>query len=302
MMKGVRRVWVFAGTLLAMGAAPQAVAFELDASDLEGANVVSGFVDTAGAGSAAGGYSSCPDDQRAVTGGAYMHVAGQFPVPIDNVRVPSSTVTSDGKGWYADGFSSSSARRLSTDLYCLPSGRLRDASMKVRTFRPSPTGRAKGTAPCPNGTRVITGGALVHAPGAGPTPQANAIVGDSLPLPSGAAWYAEADAQPPYTRLTVIARCFPESKLAGIRISRKTLYPVTGFDPIGGFTSCPGATRALTGGAYFHPGIEGPKTRVIPSASGGSVPTTDGDWYAYGQHFTNGDQIGHTTIVHCLRP
>ena len=68
----------------------------------------------------AGNYLSCPKNERIVAGGAFWHQPGQGP-DFNGVHwLSSSTPTTDGKGWYADGATATAGDELTIVAQCLP--------------------------------------------------------------------------------------------------------------------------------------------------------------------------------------
>jgi hypothetical protein len=85
-------------------------AYTLVASDVPVASLTAG-----------GGPVSCPAGQRVVSGGGYWHepgVGGGPTTPV-GVQLSSSTPTTDGLGWYADGFNLHTSTPLELQIIAL---------------------------------------------------------------------------------------------------------------------------------------------------------------------------------------
>ncbi len=162
----------------------------------------------------------------------------------------SSTPTLDGKGWYSDGVGGP-GYTLTQEVRCLDKDALKHVKVVVRSF---PVERLKaGQARCPDHYMAVTGGAYFARPGKGPDPMwaSDAWVSGSLPINGGQAWRAIGAnfASKPLV-LHVVARCMPLKRLGDrqfIGLSDQVYSLETG----GGYTSCLGPFRALTGGAAW---------------------------------------------------
>ncbi len=233
--------------------------------------------------SSGGGYLACPTGQRIVSGGAYWHQPGQGPDasnPAGN-SLGSSTPTTDGKGWYADG-GTEGAQQLTITALCLPRSQVGKYTLKTVDLSSSDT--AGGYLACPTGQRIVSGGAYWHAPGQGPDPSSvDDWIGSSTPTTDGKGWYADGFTDSA-RQLTITALCLPKQQIGTYTL--KTVNLNTGADGgrAGGYLKCPKKQRIVSGGAYWHPPGQGP----APSSAGtdqmgSSTATTDGKgWYADG--------------------
>lgn len=104
---------------------------------------------------------------------------------------------------------------LTTDVRCLPKRRLAPVRTRSRTFSiGSDFGR--GRVRCPKGTGRSAAApsstlrARVQTPRRRPTPRSPT----RCPRAGGRVWYAEAERSAEADKLTVVARCFPTTKLA----------------------------------------------------------------------------------------
>ena len=177
---------------------------------------------------------------------------------------------------------------------------LRDAKLRTETFVPSGEDEVGGSVQCPDGTGVLTGGAYWHAPGKGPS-----IIADFQTLNSSGPrgddrWYADGRGSPPM-RLTVAVRCLAKPKLHAEHTEKLSLDPADA-DPVGSYLACPSGTRALSGGAIWHPRGAPPdpdlSTHGILASS--SVTSDDRGWYADGMDNYIGDDQIFTISVRCL--
>ena len=261
-------------------------------------------VQTDATGGFIGGSAECNQSERLLTGGAYFQpsAGGGSAADADNAYLAGSAPLSSDR-WYAEGIHRFA--QYSIDLveyaFCLPKQRLQGVTTKEKTVDASDFSRAQGTAHCPNGTRVISGGAYFHEQGSGPDPAGggDSRFSASFPEPNGSGWYASGKSgYDNKGRLTIHARCLDESRLGSIETekAKQTTLDVN----VGGYTFCPGTRAALTGGAYWlRPGRsvkDSPEAGAISSATLGTFP--DG-FYATGQP-KSGVSRQFVTIIHCI--
>ena len=252
-----------------------------------------------------GGYLSCLDGQRALTGGAYWNTTNQAPDPsvADQGYLANSTVTDNDKGWYADGFHRSNAGALSftENLRCLPKERLKDAKLSQKTVSASDFKNADALAECPSGTRVFTGGSYFHTKGDAPSPTdtGGSRTSASFPTKNRKGWYASGSGSvPDKGRLTVLAWCLPKGRFGPVEVltNKET---VDHDQDGGGSTACPVGTAALTGGAYWlRPGKNVEHSIGAGIISGSSFISNMLSWYVAGQ--SAGDSHKLITVVHCV--
>lgn len=161
-----------------------------------------------------GGYVTCPNKQRIVTGGAYWHQPGKGPDPNTNAHnlayIASSSATLDAKGWYADGWNHR-ASQLTVTALCLPNSQVGRYALRTKTFSRQANGTAGGYLKCPAGQRIVAGGAYWHQPGQGPNPAnaPNVTLGSSAATFDAKGWYADGRADSSTSQLTIVAQCLP---------------------------------------------------------------------------------------------
>jgi hypothetical protein len=165
-------------------------------------------------GNAAGGYVSCPPNQRIVTGGAFWHQPGKGPDPnlASNYFMGSSSATFNAKGWYADGWTLLDSQ-LTITAMCLPMSRIGNYTLKQTTVNQASGGFAGGYLKCPRKQRIVAGGAFWHQPGMGPDPSnaLNDMLGSSAATFDAKGWYADGQASfgSSSLQLTIVAQCLP---------------------------------------------------------------------------------------------
>ncbi len=145
----------------------------------------------------AGGYTPCPAGQRVVSGGAFWHADMANPVgtDADTSWIGSSSPTTDGLGWYADGNNASAtARVFTTIIHCLPTASFGPYTIVQPDSAEIPDAATTGGfQSCPAGQRIVTGGAFWHVTAMGPTPPnaAGVQLSSSTPTTDGLGWYAD---------------------------------------------------------------------------------------------------------------
>lgn len=141
-------------------------------------------------GNTAGNYVACPSGQKAVTGGAYWHRPARGADSSLSAVVQSSTVTTDGRGWYAAGANYSPDTLVMTIVVkCLPAGSV--GTFDLRTAEPTSNNLwVDGYLACKTGFRVVGGGAFWHKAGLGPDATLDAYLRSSTATTDGRGWYA----------------------------------------------------------------------------------------------------------------
>jgi hypothetical protein len=163
---------------------------------------------------AGGGAAKCPRNMRVATGGVLWHEPGsRAPVSTD-LRTSSSAPTKRARGWYGNGYHfHPGSLVLDVVAVCLPKGQLDDLERVAETLTPPNSTGQGARVRCPGGSRVLTGGALWHAPGSPPDPAigATTLLSSSAPSKNARSWYADGANfyAPPDTQLTVVALCTP---------------------------------------------------------------------------------------------
>ena len=159
---------------------------------------------------------------------------------------------------------------------------IRDGHYRVKTkdIGIAAGGTGGGKVRCPAGQRVVSGGAYFHLDGQGPTPEAISVLRYSTPLADGTGWRAGGRNPGSLLVLTIVITCLPLSVLGPYTVVHKDVgAPVGGTK--GGWVDCPGAMRAVTGGAYWHRPGQGPNPALeayLGSSGTGDLLT----WYASG--------------------
>jgi hypothetical protein len=259
---------------------------------------------TAEDGQFAGNYLACPSSKRAISGGAYWHRPGQGPDPSLGVGLTDSTVTSDGKGYYASGRNFSGEQlQLTIIVICLASSSVGTYTLRTDDLTIADEDYGGNYLACPAGKRVVGGGAYWHTvPNSGPGDN-YAYLTSSTATSDGRGWYVSGlrNQTAPTIGLQILALCVPKAKVATYTL-RTTTLTVQGGHEAGGYLACPKGKRVVTGGAYWNdiPNT-GPHYQddVLLRSS---TPTSDGlGWYASGYDYS-GKTMGLTISVLCLKP
>ena len=260
-----------------------------------------------------GGYLACKNanTHRLVAGGGFWHAPGEGPAPInaDEHAEGSSTVTSDGKGWYAD--EKGAGPRAGDDgevftmvALCLPKAQVGTYTVRTVTYDVSAGAAAGNYVSCPASQRIVTGGAYWHAAGEAPDPNNDpGYISSSTPTTDGKGWYADGLA---FTngQLTITAFCLPLRRIGAYTLKTATLDAVEQGESqnyyVGNYLSCPKNKRIVAGGAFWHLPGKGPDLNNAREHSlSSSTPTTDGKgWYADGDTATEGEEL--TLVAQCL--
>ena len=167
-----------------------------------------------------GGYVVLPVRMRTLSGGGFFALPGQGPNPTNLWhRLGSSTATTDGLGWYADGAwfgIGEPAQTLTVVLRCLPAAALSGWTLVTQDLTVPGGEGASGTyLSCPAGTLAYTGGAFWHQPGQGPNPDlalSTWTLGNTATFPHAVGWFASGTNASPAGNnllLTLDAQCLP---------------------------------------------------------------------------------------------
>ncbi len=260
---------------------------------------------TAAPGAWVGGYVACQRNKRAISGGALWHRQDQDVQPSLTVWLTDSTITSDGKGYYAAGWNLTDTEtlRLTITVICLASSSVGSYTLRTKELDIAHPDFGGGYVACPKGKRIVGGGAYWHEdPDTGPG-RNSAYLTASTPTSDGKGWYASGRrAQSnPVIRLRLQALCVPKAKVATYTLRTETFDVPDGFS-FGQFFSCPKGKRVVAGGAYWSDiPNRGPDYRDNVRTTS-STPTSDGlGWYAQGTNLT-GQTAGFTIKVLCLKP
>jgi hypothetical protein len=258
----------------------------------------------------AGGSVSCPAGTKVITGGAEIHRPGEGlePPMILAWRVSDSGPSADNQSWYADGTNTTtSPLRLVVEALCLKDKFVEGYSVTTSDSPLSGGQFGGGYVTCANASdRVVTGGAIFHAPAAPPNPDdaASAHIEGSAPGFNRDGYYGDGGAPAPST-LSVSAHCLPKATVGNYTLEQKTLKIKIGHVN-GAYVDCPPGTYVVTGGAFFHAQDMGPMPDDANGrALGANVPTGGTDlahptrWYAAGQNL--GTDTSYLTIeARCL--
>jgi hypothetical protein len=183
----------------------------------------------------------------------------------------------------------------------IDAGDLHDAKRVAKSFHTPGEGDVGGSVKCPRRTRTLTGGAYWHLPGKEPSiSDGSEELGSSGPI-GGNKWYAHGRNRTEQ-RLTVVALCLPKRKLHGVHTEKLSLDPADA-DPVGSYLPCPSGTRALSGGAIWHPRGAPPKPSLSDHGllASSTVTSDDRGWYADGTDNYIGDDQIFTISVRCLK-
>ncbi len=282
-------------------------AARIDAQDVEGGTVVTAnftlpAFPTNGLG---GGYVSCPAGTNVFTGGAFVHPSAgtQEPTPEIFVRVSSTTPTSDGEGWYADGSNGTiTPYTLRVEMICLPDALFAGRQILEQTVAMANDTTDADTVRCPQGLRAYTGGTYWATSGGGadPSTAADAWVSASTPNGRASAWYGAGRVFAPLD-LHVMAQCLPANRLAPYEKQQLNLKTGGGEDRVVS-GKCP-ASHPAAGpvGMFFHKRGKPPSVSVAhnTSLSNVGVFANPRRFYSGGRSIRNTKTL--TARAFCLR-
>ena len=167
----------------------------------------------------------------------------------------------------------------------IDAGDLKQSTTATVDFAAAPNAGTGGTALCPAGTKVFSGGAFWYetgSPDPAPTITSGLTLTGSSPNFQGSGWYADGrNASGDGFTLRVIARCLPEQKLDSVVTKVKTLNVPNG-EVVDKELECFRGTRVISGGAYWHD--VGSSTSPQPAEAGdgsisSSTPLSARSWY-----------------------
>ena len=310
MLAGIRTRLTCANViaLVALFIAASPASGEIDAGDLDTAATVTAdfHAGATDGGQVAGGYVSCPAGYKVFTGGAFWwrNSPDEFLIGDSTLTLNGSTPTFDGNGWYADGLNFNDAvdANLRVIARCLPEGRLDKVKLRKKTVGVSAAGPVDRRVACPDGTRIISGGAFWHNPGAAPDwTGAFDRLASSGPT-SARAWYAAGAPQVGPRRLTVVARCLASGRLSAYKRldDRTTLQSGAPWSVTAG---CGGGRRVGPTGVYFHKPGKPPK----PALGDDSRLSAVGAWIDPNVYMDAGAVVGPAELIResvafCLAP
>ncbi len=230
----------------------------------------------------------CPSGDEVVSGGARFTSPDGANTPVFYTLIDATPIA-EGTGFYAAGERGGThgTGTLKVVVQCLPTATIRDYTLVEEDYTPGGSYglTAAGTAQCPDGYRVVTGGAW-FAPSSG-GPDASSWNGDlkgSSPTPGGDGWYAEGDVYTLSSSLVlhVLAACLPNG-VVGAYTTVKTNVSV-GHN---GTTrkralNCPNGMRVVGGGvSWWSQGASPVRVPEGPWNSSSNGPSVDGkSWYA----------------------
>ena len=252
---------------------------------------------------------SCPAGYKVFTGGAFWWRNDPNGLTGDpTLALTSSTPTFDGNGWYADG-----VNRMEDDPWnlrviarCLPEPRLDKVIVRKKTVgREIPAGPVDRRVRCPDGTRIISGGAFWHRAGAAPDwiDALGGYLASSGPT-SARAWYAAGanTALAERFRLTVVARCLASRRLSAYkRLDDRTKLQSGAFWSVS--AACGGSRRVGPVGVYFHK----PRKPPRPALGDDTALTAVGARVDPISYMDAGGVVGPATLIResaafCLAP
>jgi hypothetical protein len=281
-----------AAALFGLLAASPVAAAKIDGTTIEGAQLKTKNFSVASIGNT-GGTVQCPKSKRVLNGGAFWHATGMDPDPSvsNHLLLTSSAPTANGRGWYADG-QANGGGTLTVEVRCLPKKQLNDVVRRTKS-KVLKTGIATAlVAKCPNGYATMTGGSTLANVGKKPKPsvgpERGRITGSLPDGPNLDEWRTiGGNFSNGKLELSAIARCIPENRIDGHNASFPTVSVVSNATG-GGYGSCAGGTRALTGGSSWR-------------AVGQQKPTADlaSTTYLSG-NATTFDVLGHYTAGYNL--
>jgi hypothetical protein len=164
-----------------------------------------------------GGYVRCPDGQRVVGQGAYWHQSntGADPGNAPTTVIGAAAPTADGLGAFSSGKDGISPKERHVVMQCLPASTIGTPYTTVAGDTPAVAHNvAGGYLACPDGQRVVSGGAFWHLPGQSPNQAlaTDSYVGSSSPTSDARGWYADGyniNSSPRV--LTTVIQCLPDA-------------------------------------------------------------------------------------------
>ena len=182
---------------------------------------------------------------------------------------------------------------------------VRSAELKTKSLRSVNQDNLGGTAHCPNGTRVLTGGAYWHKKGKPPKAEYKGLSAEltsSRPSVDGKGWFASGVGEDKFI-LEIEVLCLPAKNL-------KDAAPMTvsGFPPDGGaeggFLSCPSDFETISGGVSWATSFENedPDDAFRALTASSTVTGDSTGWYADGTDNWVGQPpvLGIFIVVRCL--
>jgi hypothetical protein len=260
-------------------------------------------------GTTAGGKVACPSGHKAMAGGARWLPDGfATGTRLVGVRwLAASLPTNNGTRWYVNAANMDmavDAATLRIVVTCLPASVVGTTSSVTTFVSPSgSTGAVKTIASCGSGRRVVSGGVAWQVPGQGldHALAEHHVLSSSAPRVSGGGWFgAGQKSAPSGAQLKVVAICRTATAVGAYTTKVSKIQPQN-FPPLGvlagGSTTCPGGTRAVTGGAFW----QNPFTDEIlaDGVLGASVPEGKPGWYAAGAPSNNGVDRVLVLVLHC---
>jgi hypothetical protein len=257
-----------------------------------------------------GGTLSCPGGKRILSGGAFFHAGDHVP---DQTLADMGDVMSSGPldrhRWYAAGHSAGGTQTLTIVLRCLPNRRLRGERLLSQDYDVGDGLTGGGAVGCDGNTRILTGGGVWHPRGADPVPAetSRGFLAGSVPGFNARGWFA--DGSDNYIGddylLTESLLCVPKRRIKGVKVITRTFADVPNGSAVGLPMTCPGRTRALTGGGYWHSGDGVPdpsNDQIVYLAGSVSVGARSKGWFVDGFNFASpAGMRSFTTGVLCLR-
>jgi hypothetical protein len=169
---------------------------------------------------------------------------------------------------------------------------LKQFQLRTKTFEVGSEEANGGYVRCPDGSRVVTGGAFWDAGGAGPDPSEEdvRITGSSANFAADRWFGSGTNVGTGTMDLVVAAQCLPQSNSKKIGAgdlrryqTESKAFSIPTFQAGGGYVGCREGSRVITGGAFPSGAVTSPNpSREDLYLTGSSATFTADGWYGAG--------------------
>jgi hypothetical protein len=247
------------------------------------------------------GLVSCPTGKRIVTGGAYFHLPGKGRDPTLEAYLSSSAPVTDGRSWFAAGVNwESVGLRLRIIARCVSKEVVGTYVVRTLDVPLAFHEAGGGTAACPAGHRIVTGGAFWHLPGKGRDKGLQAYLRSSAPTSDVDGWYASGWSDVGTSLvLQVVALCLRAASVGAYAVKRNDVRIKPDGGTGGDTVTCPSGKRVAAGGAFWHRTGQSVRATWVAYTEG-SMPVGTKRWYASGINSEASQALTLTIITVCL--
>ncbi|KAA1425655.1 hypothetical protein [Nocardioides antri] len=169
-----------------------------------------------------GGGATCAAGSRAIGGGAWL----ADPSANENGYLRSNGPHPLGRGWYATARLQGTSLRVS--VVCMPDGSVPPVSIATRTAEAGNDVFSyyfgQGSASCPNGTRVLAGGAYIARPDQFPDPEDPSQGRVAQSVSRNGYWHTVIGMNPGYWSTTVVL-CVPDADPPTVTMTKPVASP-----------------------------------------------------------------------------